>query len=316
MSAEPAPVASHAPPGPHEIVYAGIGDEAGDPIGVQVAALDRLGWKSIELRSVDGVAVADLDEAAFAQLAATLEAHAMQTVCVASQIGNWSRPITGGFAADVDELETLAARCAVLGTRNVRVMSYRNDGLAEDEWGRRALGRLRELASRAEHAGLILVHENCTGWASVEAARMLDLLDAVASPAFGLLFDTGNGVAYGYDARDLLAEIVEHVVHVHVKDVRGTREAPIYAPPGEGDARIADCLRLLLATGYTGAWSIEPHVALRPHEALPGEPGRPGSARLDGFLACGLALESLVRREVLGAVGQWSAAPGGIARLR
>lgn len=314
MSAEPAPVSERAVADRHEIAFAGIGDEAGDSIEEQLAAVERLGWKSIELRTVDGTALAELDEASFARLVATLDAHATRTVCVASQIGNWSRPITGSFAADIGELAILAVRCAALDTRYVRVMSYRNDGLAEADWGRRAVARLRELASRAEQAGLILLHENCTGWAAVDAARMLDMLDAVDSPAFGLLFDTGNGVAYGYDAHDLLAEVVEHVVHVHVKDVRGTREAPIYAPAGDGDARIAACLRLLLAAGYTGGWSIEPHVVLRPHEAVAGRRAQLDAGRLDGFLACGLALERLVRQEVLGAFADWSAASGGIAR--
>ncbi|MGH3922035.1 MAG: sugar phosphate isomerase/epimerase family protein, partial [Pseudonocardiaceae bacterium] len=203
---------------PTDISYAGIGDEAGDSLRTQMEALARLGWSRIELRTVDGIAVADLDNRAFTRLAGALAARELTVASVASRIGNWSRPITGAFDQDLDELAILTHRCAALGTQYIRVMSYLNAGLDEREWGRRAVDRLRELASRAEQAGLVLLHENCTGWAATDAERMLDLLDAVGSPALRLLFDTGNGIAYGYAAYDMLAHIRAHVAHVHVKD--------------------------------------------------------------------------------------------------
>ncbi|HEU0317769.1 MAG TPA: sugar phosphate isomerase/epimerase family protein [Solirubrobacteraceae bacterium] len=294
--------------------YAGVGDEAGDDLDDQLDAIRRLGWDTVELRTVGGVAVADLDDRAFAALAATVSARGIEVVCVASQIGNWSRLVTGDPARDLDELACLAERCRTLGTRFVRVMSYRNDGLDDAEWGRRAVARLRELALRAEQAGLVLLHENCTGWAAVDPRRMLELVDAVGSPALGLMFDTGNGLAYGYDAHDILPDIVDHVRHVHVKDARGARGAPSYEPPGVGGARVADSLRLLLESGYAGAFAIEPHVVVRPHEATgAGAPDGSGAGpRRAGFLACGAALEELVRREVAGP--GWTPVPGGIAR--
>lgn len=312
VPAERAPVATPVP-ARRLVRYAGVGDEAGEDLDDQLDAIRRLGWDTVELRTVGGVAVADLDERAFAGLAATVAARGIEVVCVASQIGSWARPITGDLARDLDELASLAERCPILGARFVRVMSYRNDGLDDAEWGRRAAARLRELALRAEQAGLVLLHENCTGWAAVDPRRMLELVDAVGSPALGLMFDTGNGLAYGYDAADILPEIVDQVRHVHVKDASGTRDAPSYQPPGVGSARVADSLRLLLDSGYAGAFAIEPHVVLRPHEASgAGEPA--GAARRAGFLACGAALEELVRREVAGP--GWTPVPGGIARER
>ncbi|MGH3827577.1 MAG: sugar phosphate isomerase/epimerase family protein [Pseudonocardiaceae bacterium] len=303
------------------ITYAGIGDEAGVSLRTQLAALARLGWSAIELRTVEGTAIADLDNRAFAQLADALAAQGLTVVSVASRIGNWSRPITGAFEPDLDELAILTQRCAALGTRHIRVMSYLNAGLDEREWGRRAVGRLRELTGRAEQAGLVLLHENCTGWAGADAERMLALLDAVGSPALRLLFDTGNGIAYGYQAHDMLTRILTHVAHVHIKDAEGNAANPVYTLPGAGRVRVADCLRLLLRGGYTGVWSLEPHLTLRPHESAPpvesapaGEHGdETGRARLDGFIASGLALELLVREQVLPAFPTWTEVPGGLS---
>lgn len=264
-------------------VLAGIGDEAGPGLTEQVAAVTGLGWSAIELRGVGGAALADLDDRAFDTVAATLAEHGLSTVCVDSRIGDWASEITDDFSPDLDELRVLERRCAVLGTRYVRVMSYPNAGLPAAEWERRVRRRLRELAARAEQADLVLLHENCAGWAGADAERMLTLV--ADSPGLALLFDTGNGIAHGYSGVDLLAKIVEHVEHVHVKD---GRKGPQWTLPGAGDADLAGVLAILDAHGYSGALSLEPHLSLRPHE----RDGRPGEAA--GFHAAGRALESLL----------------------
>lgn len=287
------------PPG---IGYAGIGDEAGAALRDQIAAIRRLGWTGIELRNVDGVAVADLDDEAAARLAEALRSAGLTAVCLDSRIANWARPITGDFGDDLHELDVLIRRCALLGTRYIRVMSYPNDGLDDAEWGRRVIDRMRVLAERAERGGVTLVHENCAGWAGRSAERMLALLEAVASPALRLLFDIGNGIAYEYEAYEVLSQVVDHVAHVHIKDATGDAADPVYCLPGEGRARVADCLRLLLRNGYTGTWSIEPHTAVRPHEGRD-DAGADGVA---SYVAYGRRLERLVRDEVLP-----SAAAGG-----
>ena len=246
-----------------------IGDEAGPDLDSQLTALARLGWDLIELRTVDGRALADLSPAAFGRLVDRLAAAGVGTVCVDSRIANWARPVTGPLDLDIAELDVLAERCAALGTRYVRVMSYPNDGLPDDAWGREAVRRLRLLTARAERAGLVLLHENCSGWAGRDAMRMLRLLAEVDSPALGLVFDTGNGVEHGYDAYDLLAELLaavpERVLHVQVKDAAGTADRPDYCYPGQGRCRVADCLRLLFDSGYRGVLSVEPHLLVRPH---------------------------------------------------
>ncbi|MHC0432824.1 sugar phosphate isomerase/epimerase family protein [Streptomyces sp. O3] len=306
----PAPAAAAAPAAfPHSprgeaapgILYAGIGDEAGRTLEQQIAAIRGLGWQLIELRGVDGVALADLDDAAFAACADTLKAAGLTTACVDSRIADWSRPVAQGIEQDLAELDRLGRRCAALGTRYVRVMSYPNSGWDEASWGREVIRRMRLLAARAASYGLVLLHENCAGWAGRDANRMLRLLAEVDSPALRLLFDTGNGAAYRYSTYDvlvrLLGECPEAVSHVHVKDAVGRGERARYTLPGEGESRVADCLRLLRESGFAGVWSIEPHLALRPHESRTdlGDDG----PRL--FVEYGRRLESLVAAEVLGA---------------
>ncbi|MFJ9556651.1 sugar phosphate isomerase/epimerase family protein [Nocardiopsis sp. NPDC101807] len=274
---------------------AGIGDEAAPGLPGQIAAVRALGWNLLELRTLDGVPVAETDDAAFARAAERIRAAGVEVVAVAAKIGDWSRPATGDFAVDLAELDVLARRCAALGTRTVRIMSFPSGGLAEPEWGRVVRTRMRVLADRAEDAGLVLAHENCAGWAGEDAARVLDLLAHVDSPALRVLFDTGNGVAHGYDAAAMLRPLVEYVAHVHVKDaVDAPGGDTAYVLPGRGRAGVEECLRILADHGYRGALSIEPHLHLRPH--LRGGGGDPGRGDAAGFVEYGRVLEETVRR--------------------
>ncbi|GAA4916715.1 sugar phosphate isomerase/epimerase family protein [Streptomonospora salina] len=295
-------------PGPAPgIAFAGIGDEAGGDPADQIGALDRLGWRCLELRTVDGRAVADLGAAPFAALAADLHARGVRVCCLDSRIGNWARPITGPFDTDLHELEILAARCATLGAPAVRIMTYPGDGLGGPEWRRRAVERVRRLCDLAERRGIVLLAENCAGWAADDAERMLDLLDTVASPALGLLFDTGNGLAHGYHAPALLADVADRVAHVHVKDALPGPAGgePVYTVPGQGRAGVAQCLRLLLKHGYRGTWSIEPHLSLLPHRR-----DAAGSGDADGFTAAGEALQRLAAETVAAARPEPAAGTG------
>ncbi|GGY88093.1 M20/M25/M40 family metallo-hydrolase [Streptomyces nitrosporeus] len=245
----------------------GIGDEGAEDLAGQIALARELGWSQLELRTVDGTAVAALSEGAVHTAADLLHTAGLGVVCLDSRIGNWGRPVTGDFSADLEELERLAAHGRVLGCRSVRVMSWPDGGLPEDEWAARVVSRMRRLVRRAEELGVELLHENCAGWAGTDASRTLRLLDEVGSPALRVLFDTGNGVPYGYDAHAMLERLLPYVAHVHIKDaVPGDRPGDaFYTPPGDGVARVADCVALLEAHGYRGAYSLEPHLALVPH---------------------------------------------------
>jgi len=271
---------------PDDPVLAGITDEAAYDIGGQLAVLDALGWKAIELRTIDREAVADLSDERFDAVATALSDSGVRVVCLASRIGGWSRPAGTDFRHDLRELDVLAKRARAIGTGYLRIMSYPNDGLSDPAWRALVIERITVLAERAERQGVTLLHENCSGWAGTKAERMLDLLDEVASPALKLLFDTGNGVAHGYDGFDLLADIVGHVEHVHVKDAdeRG------FTLPGEGSARVADCVKLLRANGYRGPWSLEPHLAITPHEQ-----GVLADGAAATFVAAGRAMAGLLR---------------------
>lgn len=246
----------------------GIADEAGASIERQVAAHRSLGWPQIELRSVDGIPLAELPSESAEAVVHAVRGAGLETPVICSTIGSWSTSIAAPFERDVRELETLARLAGALGARGIRVMSYPGDGRPEPEWRREVARRLGELARRAEQHGLVLMHENCHGWAGTSAERALDLVESVASPALRLLFDVGNPIAHGYDGLAYLEATADLVEHVHLKDATRTgtgADDVVFVPPGTGEARMLDCLDILARAGFAGTLSAEPHVALVYH---------------------------------------------------
>jgi L-ribulose-5-phosphate 3-epimerase len=271
----------------------GIGDEAALGIAGQIAAVRSLGWHQLELRTVDGTDLSELPARAIDRIAGEISEAGLSVPCVDSRIGNWAWPITRAFSDDLAELDAVSHAARRLGARYIRVMSYQNDGLTEHEWAAQAIRRLKLLAARAADADLVLLHENCSGWAGRSAARAVTLLSEVDSPGLRALFDIGNPVAHGYDGPAYLAEVLPWVEHVHVKDALtppADGAAAHFTAPGEGTARLAHCMATLLASGYQGVFSIEPHVAVVPHTGSRADPDVVAAA----FCAFGRRFDGLV----------------------
>jgi sugar phosphate isomerase/epimerase len=251
------------------MIFTGIADEASLDLGEQIRTHRALGWDTLELRLIGKTNVCDLDDADFEQVARTIAEEGMKVICFASSIANWSRPITSDFSRDLQELQRAAPRMRRLAVRLIRVMSYPNDGLEEREWRREAIRRSRELAAVAEGEGVVLVHENCSGWGATSPRNMRALIEEVDSPAYRVVFDTGNPAAEGHSAEEawqFYREVRPYIEHIHIKDTRRDEKgAMIYTFPGEGANRIEDVLRDALATGYDGALSIEPHITSQIH---------------------------------------------------
>lgn len=260
------------------MILSGIADEASPSLDEQLDANEELGWTSIELRSVGKANVCEMDDAGFDAVAEAIGARGFTVPCLASGIANWSRPISADFARDTADLRRAAPRMRRLGTPLIRIMSWPNDGMAEEVWRAEALRRLRELARVAAGEGIVLALENCSGWASARPATLRDAIEAVGSPHVRILFDTGNAVGDG-GGRDDSWRFYEaarpYICHVHVKDCApGPAGEPVYTWPGEGWGAVREILADLASTGYHAAASIEPHISGQIHKGSAGGDAR------------------------------------------
>jgi L-ribulose-5-phosphate 3-epimerase len=73
----------------------------------------------------------------------------------------------------------------------------------------------------------------------------------------GTTIDTGWWGTHGYDAARAIEELGEHVLHVHLKDVRRVGEPHETCPWGDGVVDIHACVRALQRIEYAGAYTVE-----------------------------------------------------------
>lgn len=244
--------------------YSGIADEAGRDIATQIRAHQELGWDHIELRMVDGTNITQLGDPEFEAVARAIEAAGMQVSCFGSAIANWARPITCDPQIDIADLKQAIPRMQRLNVPFIRVMSYPNDDKApldDATWRNEAIARMKVLARMAEDAGVLLAHENCSGWGGLSSENSNVLLGEVNSPALKVVFDTGNPVTYGQDAWAYYQAVRNDIAYVHIKDARKVDGEDHYCYCGEGAGYVREIVGDLLATGYAGGFSIEPHLA-------------------------------------------------------
>jgi sugar phosphate isomerase/epimerase len=97
----------------------------------------------------------------------------------------------------------------------------------------------------------------------------------------GATVDTGWWGTQGYDAAQAIEELGDHVLHVHLKDVRATGEPHETCRWGEGVVPIEACVRALRRIGYAGAIAVEHE----PETFDPSEDVRAMRAELERWLA-------------------------------
>ncbi len=251
--------------------FTGFADEASKELAEQIAVVQECGWNSIELRQLGDTHVCDLTPAEWAEVWGTLQREGISVPSFGGQIANWARPITSDFQKDVDELVRVAPYMHEAGARILRVMSYPNAKDAPwpvSEWKAEAARRLRELARMAEDLDVILGHENCSGYGGIGPDEFLELVEAVDSPAFKLIFDTGNNTSHDGDPEGswrYYEACREHIVHVHIKSFTRGEDGKLHTCFPDEDPVQRRVLADLAARGYDGWVSIEPHIAAAIH---------------------------------------------------
>jgi len=284
----------------------GFADEAADGIDGQIEVTRALGWSFIEARSIDSVNIHDLPDPAFDEVRRKLEVSGIRVNCFGSTIANWSKNVDEPFAQSLVIVDRAIKRMRVLGVSHVRIMSY---AILMDETGRaladqkkeERFRRLREICARFLDAGITPVHENCANFGGMSWEHALEMLAAV--PGLKLVFDTGNpGLTPDFrkpfpypnqDAWESYERLREHIVHVHIKD--GVRDLATgeerYFFPDEGVCGVAAIIEDLLASGYDGCFSIEPHMAVVFHDKNVSSSER---ARIDNYLEYGCRFERML----------------------
>jgi sugar phosphate isomerase/epimerase len=261
--------------------YSGIADEAGALIDTQIRATQELGWKFIEARVVEvpghpKANLHDLPDAAFDLVTARLQEAGVRVNCFGSTIMNWAKTVETPFEVTLAEVRRAIPRMQRLGTRLVRVMSFKPADDA-DTIPPVVLERVREVTRMFQDAGLQPVHENCMNHGGMSWRHALQLLEA--APGLKWVFDTANPIFNPDRSRpkpwpkqnpwEFWTHVREATVHIHVKDAtwNPAKNDADYNWPGEGQGCVCQILKDALARGYDAGLSIEPHLAVVFHDA-------------------------------------------------
>ena len=254
----------------------GFADEAASGLDGQIRATKELGWSRIEMRNVDGVNLHDLPDDVFDAVYGKLAEAGIEINCFGSAIANWSKSILRPYDDDIASAKRAVVRMKRLGTKFIRIMSYPPipDKPMEEQMAEERFRRLREICALFLDEGLQPLHENCMNYGGQGWKYTLKMLDAV--PGLKLIFDTGNPVStidrdnpgQRQSAWDFYDHVRDHVVYVHIKDgVVGPDGKTTWCWCGEGQGDVRRIVADLLAHGYDGGFSMEPHMAVVAHDA-------------------------------------------------
>ena len=150
------------------------------------------------------------------------------------------------------------------------------------------LVRLDEVA--VEHDLLHVLHPHV----GTLVERVEDVERVLDGSDVRLCLDTGHLTLGGADPARLAREARERIGHVHLKDVRGGPAAELrsgratlveatrrglFAPLGDGEARVADTVRALEQSGYDGWYVLEQDTTLSDAAVPPPGTGPAADAR-------------------------------------
>ncbi len=248
-------------PHPTTWTLSGFGDEIDADPRIQVAVLQALGARHIEVRSAWGVNVVDLDDEQLDALRALFAREQLGVSAVASPIGKVDVALDA--EVEVERLRKVIRVAQALETPNIRIFSfYRGDGVAVESIRDDVLLRMRLLADEAEKEQITLLHENEKGIYGDVPERVLDLVESVGSSSLRLAWDNANFVQVGVKPySDGYAMLRPYLDYLQVKDALAATGQVV--PAGEGDGELRETLTALRDDGYDGFASLEPHL----HEA-------------------------------------------------
>ncbi len=272
--------------------FTGFADEASADFAKQIAVTKELGWHYIESRMIYDKMLGTMSDEEFAKVEELLAGSGVSINCYGSAIANWAcHPRKQeDFEKSRKELLTALPRMQKLGIKMVRGMSFLHpDDEVPDspELEEIIFRKVGELVKICADNGIIYGHENCMNYGGMSYKHTLKLLGKVNNPALKLIFDTGNP-CFNYkhigakpyplqSSWEFYKQVRSEIVYVHIKDATALPcedgKAPtdtVFTWAGDGCGDVRAIVTDLLATGYDGGFSMEPHMNKVFH-ALPAE---------------------------------------------
>ena len=234
-------------------ILSAFADEYDSDFECQLSALQQFDIQNIELRFVDGVNVADLNDEQVMRVKNLLIQCGIRVSAIGSPIGKIA--LDGDMEAHFAKAARVFRAANTLGVQNIRCFSFyppadkviadcRDEVMTQMAW----------LLELADHYGVTLCHENEAGIYGESPERCLDLLHHFGG-RLKAVFDMGNFVLDGYDPVAALPLLQPYIQYFHIKDAL---YAGAIVPPGKGEACIREILQNYPADNTVV--TLEPHL--------------------------------------------------------
>lgn len=236
----------------------GFADEIADDFETQLQTVTGLGLKYIEFRSAWGTNILDLTDEQLAQAKELLAKYDLQVSSIGSPIGKIF--IDEDFAPHLERAKHAVDVANFFGAPFIRIFSFFiREGANADDFRDEVMRRMAALAEVAAAGNVVLLHENEKDIFGDIPRRVVDILQTVNSPALRAAWDAANYVQVGVTPFDEgWAAVRPYLAYMQIKDaVAATGEV---VPAGEGDGQMLQTIRALVADGFDGFFSLEPHL--------------------------------------------------------
>jgi sugar phosphate isomerase/epimerase len=236
----------------------GFADEIDPDLKTQCQLLHQLGITHIEFRSAWNVNVLDLTDAQLDETEKVLDDYSLRVSAIGSPVGKVN--IEDDFDEHLVRFDRALAVAKRLRAPYIRLFSFflRPDQAPADHRDE-VIRRMRVMAEKAQGTGIVLLHENEKEIFGDIPERVLDIVESVNLPTLKLAWDAANYVQVGVRPfTEAYRKLRPYTVYIQVKDALLTSGEVV--PAGDGDGELPETIRALLADGYDGFFSMEPHL--------------------------------------------------------
>jgi sugar phosphate isomerase/epimerase len=241
-----------------------FGDEISPDLEEQLAHLNELEIRYLDLRGAWGKNVLALTDEEVGRVKQLCADHGIRVACIGSPIGK--SPLADPIEKELANLDRIVEIGAALNCDRIRMFSFyppdTSTNAHYDQYLDEAIERLARLTERARSAGVELLHENEKEIVGDTLVRCQALVRGVDDPHLRFLWDPANFVQVG-EAHvtdrgwPMLGDLT---AYVHIKDAKLADGS--VCPAGDGDGQIRELLRALVEKDYQGFLSLEPHLMI------------------------------------------------------
>ncbi|MGL4508748.1 sugar phosphate isomerase/epimerase family protein [Cetobacterium sp.] len=227
----------------------------------EVEVIKKLGMKYIELRSVNGTNISDLSIEKVNDIKKYLQNKNIKISCIASPIGKIDIDevdFENRFEEHFKKFKHVLNIAQILEVKYVRVFSFFLKREQKEKYKDLILEKMKSFIKEISNLDIILLHENDKGIFGDDIESCLNLIEAMDSKKFKLIFDPANFVQVGVSPLKAYEKLKKFVEYVHLKDANFSSQENVLI--GTGDGEILELLKELKKEKYEGFLSLEPHL--------------------------------------------------------